>query len=170
MASAPFMPSLNHIPVPLITLWIPQPQTGRSLFTFLSPKPCLGCQSWLPSAVGTELQAQALPAWTEGNTLGKDFQTQLMGWAPLPKQLLCQGLPGNGSTFTLWRFLFVFCTFLFCYLCNEDGEQSGVRALPPGCAAPVDLLGWLQGLGMCHVLRGLSRSPEGPWLCSAFPT
>lgn len=40
---APFMPALNRIPLRLITPWIAQLQTGRSLFGFWSSEPCL-CQ------------------------------------------------------------------------------------------------------------------------------
>lgn len=38
---APFMPALNRIPLRLITSWIAQLQTGRSLFGFLSSESCL---------------------------------------------------------------------------------------------------------------------------------
>lgn len=114
---APFMPSLNHIPLPLITAWITQLQTGRSLFTFLPSEPCLRCESRLPSrSSGAAARRNKAPgtgsAWAGGNALGRVFPTPLTGWVPFSKQVPCQGLPGNGSTFTLRRFLSIFV--LFC--------------------------------------------------------
>lgn len=96
------MSSLNRIPLYLITFWIAQPETGRSLFSFMFSKSCLRwerhvCQVWtfkllpfLTKLCTKALWLHLLLTWGKNMLIHSYALQKLLKGFLFSKQILCQ--------------------------------------------------------------------------------
>lgn len=180
------MSSLNRIPLYLITFWIAQPETGRSLFSFMFSKSCLRwerhvCQVWtfkllpfLTKLCTKALWLHLLLTWGKNMLIHSyALQKRLKGFL-FSKQILCREA-AQREHFQFWSsggFRLFACLFVLIHIickkrirketvlrCLHRSAQCSYKAVTIGVS-------WAairknQGLVTSRVVREAPGAPGG---------